>query len=64
MSRAKAIAKKYTNIKMDQQNVIALEKDINNIISEIKSEIMKQVIFSDDDSSKKDICEAINRMKF
>ncbi|MBT28027.1 MAG: hypothetical protein CMO01_00090 [Thalassobius sp.] len=64
MSRAKAIAKKYTNIKMDQQNVIALEKDINNIISEIKSEIMKQVVFSSDDASKKDICEEINKMKF
>ncbi|UZR98209.1 hypothetical protein [Chondrinema litorale] len=64
MSRAKAIAKKYTNIKMDQQNVIALEKDISNIISEIKSEIMKQVIFSGDDASKKDICEEINKLKF
>ena len=63
MSRARAISRKYTNIKMDQQNVVALEKDINQIIDEIKSEIMQDIVFSNEKDLRK-ICEQIKSKKF
>jgi len=63
MSRAKTISKKYTNIKMDQQNVVALERDINQIIDEIKSEVMQEIIFSKDSDLRK-VCEVIKAKKF
>ena len=64
MSRAKAIARKYSNIKMDQQNVVALEKDLNQIIDEIKSEIIKEIIFSEGGSSLRGVCEKIKSTKY
>lgn len=64
MSRAKAIARKYSNIKMDQQNVVALEKDLNQIIDEIKSEIIKEIIFSDGGSNLRGVCEKIKSTKY
>ncbi len=63
MSRAKAISRKYTNIKMDQQNIVALEKDINQIIDEVKSDIMQEIIFSKDVDVRK-VCEKIKAKKF
>jgi|GEM_PF-3848061 len=64
MSRAKAIARKYSNIKMDQQNVVALEKDLNQIIDEIKSEIIKEIIFSEDGANLRGVCEKIKGAKY
>ena len=64
MSRAKAIARKYSNIKMDQQNVVALEKDLNQIIDEIKSEIIKEIIFSEDGANLRGVCEKIKSAKY